>query len=436
MTPVTTSPNGISVKDQRRHAQTGLVWMKQVPKEWQKLTIRAITTPKSERNRPDYQLLSVYRDYGVIPKDSRDDNFNRPGNDLSSYKAVMPGDLVLNKMKTWQGSLGISKHQGIVSPAYIVCEVSRNVNSDYLHYLLRSYPYIFEYNRISYGVRENQWDMRYQDFKQIPLYLPTRPEQDAIVAFLDEKLARIDRYIIEKQKEIQLLNEFKSSLIAQVITKGLNPNVTMKESGVEWIGKVPNHWQPTKLKCLTRFQNGFAFKPSHWADVGIPIIRIQNLNGSEEFNYAHLDSAPKSLLVKRGDLLFSWSGNKGTSFGPFIWDRDFNGYLNQHIFKLNNYSLPKKFFYYLLKAVTTEIESRSHGIIGLVHVTKPELGSTFLYIPTDEEQDAIVVFLDQKIMEIDALIRSSEKSIERVNELRQSLIADAVTGKIAIPSVA
>jgi type I restriction enzyme S subunit len=152
------------------YKDSGVPWLGKVPAHWQRLPIRAFAQVKNERGRPDLPLLSVYRDYGVIQRDSRDDNYNPQGDDLSSYKVVEPGDLVLNKMKTWQGSLGVSAHLGIVSPAYIVCRLSEQTNRRYLHIVLRSRPYVNCYNQLSFGVRVNQWDMRYQDFKQIPVF--------------------------------------------------------------------------------------------------------------------------------------------------------------------------------------------------------------------------------------------------------------------------
>ena len=215
--------------------ESGLAWLGEIPSHWERSTINALTRVVSRKNRPAEPLLSVYRDYGVILKSSRDDNYNKPGQDLSVYKYVKPTDLVLNKMKTWQGSLGVSELQGIVSLAYITCELDiSKVFPKYLHYLLRCHNYIHEYNRLSYGVRTNQWDMRYDDFKKIPVFLPSNQEQHTIANFLDHKTAEIDRFIANKEKLIALLNEQRAAIINHVVIKGLNPNVQMKPSGVEW----------------------------------------------------------------------------------------------------------------------------------------------------------------------------------------------------------
>ncbi len=207
----------------------------------------------------------------------------------------------------------------------------------------------------------------------------------------------------------------------------LKPYPAYKDSGVPWLGDMPEHWDVRKLKHLTRFHNGLAFKPSDWSSTGVPIIRIQNLNGSNDFNYTVKDDLPKSLLIQPGTLLFSWSGNRGTSFGPFVWSRDFEGYLNQHIFKLDGYSLDRRYFAHLLRAVTVHVEEQTHGIIGLVHITKPALGSVIVPVAPPAEQAAIVRFLDYTDRRIRRYIRSRQKLIKLLVEQKQIIIHRAVT---------
>ncbi len=207
----------------------------------------------------------------------------------------------------------------------------------------------------------------------------------------------------------------------------LKPYPAYKDSGVPWLGKVPEHWEVQKLKYLTQFYNGLAFKPSDWSNTGIPIIRIQNLNGSEEFNYTTRRDLSKFLIIHPGDLLFSWSGNRGTSFGPFIWRHPFEGYLNQHIFKLDGYKLDTHYFAYLLRAVTKHIEDQTHGIIGLVHITKPELGAVYVSVAPADEQSAIVRYLDHFDRRIRHYIRAKKKLIKLLEEQKQAIIHQAVT---------
>ncbi len=199
------------MKRYEAYRPTKYEWLTEVPTHWQTRTMRSLTTVSSERrgNR-EATLLSVYREYGVIVKSSRDDNHNVESEDLSNYKWVRTGDLVMNKMKMWQGSLGVSEFDGIVSPAYIVCHINdENVNRRYLHMLLRSPCYKTYYNQFSYGIRVGQWDMHYEDFKGLEVALPPREEQDQIVRYLDWQVSKINRLIAAKRKQIALISASK-----------------------------------------------------------------------------------------------------------------------------------------------------------------------------------------------------------------------------------
>ncbi len=204
------------------------------------------------------------------------------------------------------------------------------------------------------------------------------------------------------------------------------PYPEYKDSGVEWVGKLPISWNTKPLKHLAAFINGEAFKPTEWSDEGTPIIRIQNLNGGDDFNYFQGEIDPR-YHVRKGDLLFGWSGNRGTSFGPFVWLRDGFYFLNQHIFKVLPNDCDRQWFYWCLKAVTLYVEQQAHGIIGMVHVTKGTLGAIAVPLPTPEEQSAIAAFLDQETSKIDALVAEQERLIALLKEKRQAVISQAVT---------
>jgi type I restriction enzyme S subunit len=205
----------------------------------------------------------------------------------------------------------------------------------------------------------------------------------------------------------------------------LRPPARSKSSNVEWLGEIPEHWHTKPLKHLTRFINGFAFKPDEWSDDGIPIIRIENLNGGESFNSSNA-VLPERYHVKKGDLLFGWSGNRGTSFGPFLWPSEGLHYLNQHIFRLAGFSCDKSWFYWCLVAVTKVIEEEAHGIIGMVHVTKGRLGAIKIPFIDRAEQKTIAKYLDYKSGQIDTLIRKKEELIGKLQEKRSALISQTV----------
>jgi len=199
-----------------------------------------------------------------------------------------------------------------------------------------------------------------------------------------------------------------------------------KDSGVEWLGEVPSHWETRPLKYIAQFVNGAPFRPGDWLHEGVPIIRIENLNGGEAFNYTNL-AVETRYHVCEGDLLFGWSGNRGTSFGPFIWKRPGLHYLNQHIFRVANYRLDKAYLYWVLKALTHQVEKQAHGIIGMVHITKEELGTLATPFISIAELRAIAAFLDRETARIDAMIAKKERLIALLEEKRTALISQAVT---------
>ena len=199
-----------------------------------------------------------------------------------------------------------------------------------------------------------------------------------------------------------------------------------QDSGVDWLGAVPEHWNVVPLKHIADFVNGAAFKPAEWAESGYPIIRIENLNGGENFNY--FDGEPEHrYLVQDGALLFGWSGNRGTSFGPFRWSRDEVCVLNQHIFRVESHEVTTDELYWTLKAVTAHVEEQAHGIIGMVHITKGDLGAIKIPLPPQDEQKAISSFLDVETSKIDGLVSEQRRLIELLKEKRQAVISHAVT---------
>ena len=199
---------------------SGIEWIGEVPEEWEVLKSRYFLNEISVKGYPDEEVLSLYRDYGIIPKNSRSDNHNVTSSDTSGYKLVKPGNLVINKMKAWQGSMAISNLRGIVSPAYYTFEVdNERFNLRFLHYALRNPAYKQEYMRISAGLRVGQWDLNKNEFKNLKYAFPAnKEEQKAIADYLDEKISQIDTLITEKENVISEYENYKKSMIYEYVT--------------------------------------------------------------------------------------------------------------------------------------------------------------------------------------------------------------------------
>ena len=198
---------------------SGIGYIGIIPNHWVVEKIKYHLKYRGNRNPGGVQVLSVYREYGVIPKDSRDDNHNVTSEDTSNYRYVRVGDFVINKMKAWQGSMAISDYEGIVSPAYYVYEFSdENFDRKYFHYLLRNKMYATEFLRVSGGIRVGQWDLSAYDFENTMAPMPPIDEQEKIATFLDTKSTEIDSLIGEKKRQLEVLDSYKKSLIYEYVT--------------------------------------------------------------------------------------------------------------------------------------------------------------------------------------------------------------------------
>lgn len=197
---------------------SGIAWIGEIPKDWKVDKIKYHLKRNEPKNPGNAIVLSVYRDYGVVPKDSRDDNHNVTSEDTSKYKYVKKGQLVINKMKAWQGSLAVSDYDGIVSPAYFIYDfIDEEYNHKYFHYLVRS-CYKEEFKRISGGIREGQWDLSPEGFSNTLVLLPSIEEQNEILDYILQKEIEIDAIIANKKRQLDILAEYKKSLIYEYVT--------------------------------------------------------------------------------------------------------------------------------------------------------------------------------------------------------------------------
>lgn len=207
------------IRPGRKMKDSGIEWIGEIPEDWKIQKLKHAIKWKSEKGQPDATVLSLYRDYGIIPKDSRDDNHNVTSLDTSTYKVVNKGDFVINKMKAWQGSMAISEYDGIISPAYHICVVTNSdINLKYFHHLLRNQLYLPEYRRLSTGMRIGQWDLGFEDFRNLPFILPTMEEQEEIVSYIEQYAVKIDALIAQKESFFSELESYKKSLIYEYVT--------------------------------------------------------------------------------------------------------------------------------------------------------------------------------------------------------------------------
>lgn len=427
----------------RAMKDSGIPWIGEIPQDWEVCSIKQVMKNKSVRNYPDENVLSLYRDYGVVPKDSRNDNHNVTSEDTSSYKFVEKGDFVLNKMKAWQGSMAVSDYQGIISPAYYICQfVKLDTVKRFIHYLLRNEAYKTEYMRLSTGLRIGQWDLNINDFLCIKMIYPKPREQQVIADFLDVKCAEVDELIALQEKMIDELKVYKQSVITEAVTKGLNPDVPLKDSGIEWIGQIPEHWSVERLK--NRIHKSFA---GIWGDDAQNNEKDVRCYRVADFDYNQLnisDDNPtkrnieKSVFEQRkvlfNDILLEKSGGGEKSpVGRAVYvnlqeEAVCSNFV--HCIRVNENSVSKFMVY-----IFSDMYSRKVNLLyfnqttGIQNLNISDYLNNTVGFPPIEEQQQIADYLDTKCVEIDVMTSIKQQKIEQLKEYKKSIIYEYVTGK-------
>jgi type I restriction enzyme S subunit len=421
-----------------------------VPKDWSIIPCGVFFKEKSIKNIEGEINLSVYRDYGVIPKDSRDDNHNRVSEDTSNYKLVEPGDFVINKMKGWSGSLGVSDYRGIVSPSYTVLEPVKEIHNKYFHYLLRSETYRQIYESLSYGVRIGQWELHYHDFKQIPSLYPPIEEQKLISRYLDKKISQIDSLINKIEKKIELLKEQRTSLINQYVTKGLDPNVEMKDSDVEWVKEIPKHWRmyPIKRILLEYFGGSWGDDPiENQTDNLVQVIRVTEFDMNfltvtkdiPTIRSLNLSTDSKKLVQKNDLILEKSGGGEKTPVGRIVLvDREIDfPTINSNFTNIcrpnpdivdPQFALFSVFAGYINGRTLRNIKQTT----GIQNLDLDGFMTELIPLPPIKEQREIASFLKTENKIFLKRLQQLMRYIDLLREYRQSIISSTVTGKVRV----
>lgn len=409
---------------------------------WSTTRLGWLFQPVSGRGHEDATVLSVYRDHGVIPKESRTDNFNRTPEDLSNYQLVQPGDLVVNRMKAWQGSLAISEHQGIVSPDYEVLRPAGPENDGrFLHSLLRSRPLIEQYALRSTGIRPSQWRLYWGEMKSIETTLPPAEEQRAIAAYLDRETARIGTLIEEQQRLIEMLDERRRSVVDRAIA-GLDGD-GRRPTNDPWWPELPDGWALLTLRRVIRaLADGPHFSPNYVAD-GVMFLSARNVKiGRWSLDDAKFVSEDdyrefsKRVVPELGDVLYTKGGTTGIARAVDL-DIRFQVWVHVAVLKVRHDIIDPFFLAHALNStpcydqsqlLTRGATNNDLGLTRMVNIVLP--------VPLIEKQRQTVAYLDHETQKIDALIAEAERFIELSRERRSALITAAVTGQIDIREMA
>jgi type I restriction enzyme, S subunit len=410
------------------YKDSGVKWIGKIPNGWVTEKIKYIFWERKEMNDPvkSNNLISLTLEKGVIPHSEKGTGGNKPKDDISKYKLVYPGDIVLNSMNVIVGSVGLSKYFGVVSPVYyMLIPTDKNDDVNYFHHMFRGE--VFQKSLIGLGngilIKHSETSGKTNTIRmRIPMNklnqeripYPTKREQQQISNYLDRKIQQIDELIEKTEQKIELLKEKRTSLINHYVTKGLDPNVEMKDSGVEWVGEIPSGWKFTRLKYLFSLEGGK--DPKH----------IQNEDG--EFKIygtgGEVGRGTEFLFDKPSLLL----GRKGTIDKPFVvyepfWISDVMYYTVQ-----KNQMTP---YYLWLMFSLVPFDYYRYGSTQ-PSMSRVDYENMFFPEPPLQEQQQIVTHLDKETKKIDTLIEKENQRTDLLKEYRQSLISEVVTGKIDV----
>lgn len=391
------------------YLETSIEWIGKIPSSWELSRVGKFFTERSEKvDDVTYPPLSVTMN-GIVDQLSD----VAKSNDNNNRKLVQKNDFVINSRSDRKGSSGIAPRDGSVSLINIVL-APKNIDPKYIENLFKSYYFKEEYFRNGKGIHWDLWTTRWEQFKNINIPIPPIEEQKLISRFLDKKTSQIDLLVEKIQKKINLLNEQRASLIDHVVTKGLDPNVEMKDSGVEWIGEIPKHWDLIKLKYLFSLEGGKDPKSVETKDGIYPIFGTGGeISRSNDFLY----DKPTLLL-----------GRKGTIDKPFVVTEPF------WVSDVMYFTIQKKEIKpdYLLKLFNlVPFDFYKYGS------TQPSMSridyeNMKFPIPNKDERELITKFLDLKLAKFDTLLKKQLSKIHLLKEYRQSLISSVVTGKVRV----
>lgn len=428
------------MKRYSEYKDSGVQWIGEVPSHWEvKRLANYFTERKIKVSDKEYVPLSVTKN-GVY---TQLDNVAKT-NDGDNRKLVLSGDFVINSRSDRKGSSGVAKQDGSVSLINIVLSPRKNIYPDFCNYLLKCYSFIEEYYRNGRGIVADLWTTRYDEMKTIKIPIPSLNEQKAIVTYLNKVTLNIDRAIAQQQKMIELLNERKQIIINKVVTKGLNPDVPMKDSRVEWIGEIPAHWDVMKtLFTLSMpITDGPHETPLLYED-GIPFVSAEAVsmgNGRINFNHirgyiskAFYNECCKKYIPQKYDIYMIKSGATTGKVAIVETDVKFTIWSPLAVFRCNQHIMNPNYLFFVLQSKFYQLQVQ----LGWSYGTQQNIGMRTLEklkvtVPPVCEQIIIANKIKEKLVPINNAIKVANEQIVFLQERKQIIINDVVTGKVKV----
>lgn len=397
------------------YKDSGEQWLGRIPSHWEIRRSKFLWKETDRRSQKGTeQLLSVSQYDGV-----REANAESRSESLVEYKYVHKDEFVINIMLAWLGGLGISNFEGVVSPAYCVYHLKDKQNPRFLHYLYRTPQYLAEFARHSTGIVPSRWRMYTDDFGDVLTILPPIKEQNRMVQYLDEQTSQIDEAIAQQQKMIDLLNERKQMIINNAVTKGLDPNVPMKDCGIDWIGEIPKHWETRRMRYLCKIKTGDKDTVNRVDDGVYPFyVRSPKVERINSYTYDGEAVLMAGDGVGAGKVFHYVNGKFGCHQRVYIF-HDITHVYGEYLF-----------FYMksLFKHTIEQLSAKS-----TVDSVRLNMIQDFIVaFPSKEEQSAILAYLNEQMNKFNIAITNAEQKVVLLQERKQIIINNVVTGKIKV----
>ena len=405
------------------YKDSGVKWLGQIPSHWEAKRLASYFSERKVKvSDKDYMPLSVTK-MGILPQlenvAKTDDGDNR--------KLVLAGDFVINSRSDRKGSSGVSDYDGSVSLINLVLQPRSGILPRFCNYYFKSYGFIEEFYRNGHGIVADLWTTRDDEMKMIKVAIPPLNEQESMVNYLDKATARIDEAISQQQSLIDLLNERKRIIIFNAVTKGLDLNVELRDSGIEWVGKMPSHWDIFKGKVVCRVQCGCPFDSKLFSlENGFPLIRIRDISSGKIETYFDGPYQEK-YVVRKDDILVGMDGD----FTVRWWD-NVDGLLNQRCCRVfPNELISNRFLFYYLP-IGLKIINDMTPATTVKHLSDKDIKNMPICVPPIKEQQKIVAYLDEQSSIIDVAIENANHLIALLYERKQIILNDVVTGKVKL----
>lgn len=417
----------------REYKDSGVQWLGEIPRHWKTVRVKALLSERVDKSDTGLEEpLSMSQKYGIIPTREMDVVPNMASTYIGA-KRVFKQDLVFNKLKAHLGVFAISKYNGLVSPDYAVYTPNERTYLPFMEYVFHTPLYIGEFTRRATGVAIGLTRLYTNGLFAIPFLYPPIGEQHSIVSYLDDKCGKIDKMLEGKQKQIELLAEMKQRIIADAVTHGLNPDVKMKATNIPWLPEIPEHWELCRLKSLFS-QRTESYNPNEQLEVLSLLKDVGVIPYSEKGNVGNKAKEDSSSyrIARKGDVIMN-------SMNVIIGSVDitqYDGYISPAYYALTaKHGVSTEYYNYIfhMKACQKHMRSLANGILEIrLRISATSLFGMYYPVPPQEEQIAIVSFINEKVVKIDTLTSKLQQEIESIKEYKQRLICDVVTGQIKI----